>query len=762
MDVGAGERSPAGDAMIEIRIHGRGGQGGVTLAKLIATSQFLQGRSVQAFGLYAAERSGAPIQAFCRYSEDPITNRNLIYEPDHVIVLDPTLVGTAIMAGLKAGGWILINSPQRPDEFAEQLPRNRLATVDATTIARDNNVGTRSVPIVNTALAGAVARMLAFPLHDVCAALEQLGFKGANLTAAERAYEEVRLLESPRDIGAAAEQVTQPGMGRGPSLLEGAGAAMPAIKTGQWASEQPHRQQMIPPCNHICPAGNDVQGFLNALAHKETNKALEILLRSTPFPSICGRACPAPCMESCNRIEIDGAVNVREMERYAGDHGQVTLEPLADRDERVAIVGSGPAGLTAAYHLARFGYQVKVFESGPEIGGLLRSGIPEFRLPEKVVAQEIDRILSLGVAIETDHQIDRQALLELARKNDAVLVATGLQEQRDLRLGLDGTDAVVQGIDFLDHVHRESVRVDGEDVVVIGGGNTAMDAARSALRLGAESVRVVYRRTRQEMPAIAEEIDETIEEGVAIDFLTQPVALHDDPSDGIRRHYRLVCRRMKLDEPDESGRRSPVEIPDSDFELACHRVILALGQSPDVSVFPEGTEVREGNQLLGLLETPVFAVGDLATGDGTVAGAIGSGRRSAAHIHNVLSGEHVSITEHAAALRDVDVWHDEVIRADAMKLHLFERQPASEGELLGVAERRSTFDEVHMGLNETAEAARCLSCGVCNECDYCATYCPEGVLKRVGHRLEFDYSYCKGCGVCVAECPRNVIFMSHL
>jgi 2-oxoacid:acceptor oxidoreductase gamma subunit (pyruvate/2-ketoisovalerate family) len=748
--------------MTEIRIHGRGGQGGVTLAKLIATSRFLQGLSVQAFGLYAAERSGAPIQAFCRYSADPVTNRNLIYEPDHIIVLDPTLVGPPIVAGLKAGGWILINSPQAPAAFVDEFPRNRLATVDATTIARDNDLGTRSVPIVNTALAGAVARMLGLPLEEMAAALEHLEFGGANLVAATRAFEELRLIDEAREAGGAEEHAAPPSEERGPSILKGAGGALPVLETGQWATEQPHRQQMVPPCNHICPAGNNVQGFLNALAREESDEALEILLRTTPFPSVCGRACPAPCMDSCNRNELDGAVNVRQLERYAGDHGRVTPVPLAKRDEEVAIVGSGPAGLTAAYHLARFGYKVAVFESGPEIGGLLTTGIPEFRLPEHVVSREIDRILGLGVDVHTGHRIDRKALLDLARKHDAVLVATGMQEQRDLQLGMNGTEAVVQGIDFLDHVHRGSVRVDGEEVVVIGGGNTAIDAARSALRLGAESVRIVYRRTRDEMPAIGEEIDEALEEGVAIDYLTQPVALKEDRGDGARRHYWLTCRRMEVGEADQSGRRAPMEIPNSDFDLACQRVILALGQSPDVSVFPEGTEVREGTQLLGLLETPVFAIGDLATRDGTVASAIGSGRRSAVHIHGVLSGEHVRITEHAEALREVDVWQDEVIRADAMKLHLFERHPAAEGESLSVGERRSTFDEVHIGLDDASEAARCLSCGVCNECDLCCTYCPEGVLKRVGHTLEFDYSYCKGCGICVAECPRNVIFMSHL
>ena len=748
--------------MIEIRIHGRGGQGGVTLAKLIATSRFLQGQSVQAFGLYAAERSGAPVQAFCRYSDEPITNRNLIYEPDHIIVLDPTLISAQISAGLKAGGWILLNSPRSPEDFAGQFPHSRIATVDATTIARENDLGTRSVPIVNTGLAGAVGRMLAIPLEEIRAALEHLGFKGTNLVAATRAYEEVRLLESPRVTDPGKKFVAPSNTARCHSILDNTDMSPPAIKTGKWASEQPQRQQMIPPCNHVCPAGNNVQGFLDALAHSKTDEALEILLRSTPFPSICGRACPAPCMENCNRIELDGAVNVRQLERFAGDNGNVTLEPLAKRDEKIAVVGSGPAGLTAAYHLARFGYRVTIFESAPEIGGLLRTGIPEFRLPDDVVEREINRILDLGVAVETEHPIDRPILLDLAGNHDAVLVATGQQEQRDLQLGMTSIDAVVQGIDFLDHVHHNDVRVDGENVVVIGGGNTAMDAARSALRLGAASVRVVYRRTRDEMPAISEEIEETLEEGVAIDYLTQPISLDEDPTDGIHRRYRMTCRRMELGDPDESGRRAPQEIPGSDFELACHRIILALGQSPDLSVFPEGTEVREGTELLGLLETPVFAVGDLATREGTVAGAIGSCRRSALHIHNVLSGELIPITEHAEASRDVDIWRDEVIRADAMKLHLFERQGVSEGDSLSGAQRRSTFDEVHMGLGGTAEALRCLSCGVCNECDHCVTFCPEGMLKRVGHSLEFDYAYCKGCGICAAECPRNVIVMSHL
>jgi 2-oxoacid:acceptor oxidoreductase gamma subunit (pyruvate/2-ketoisovalerate family) len=732
--------------MIEIRIHGRGGQGGVTLAKLIATTRYLLGESVQAFGVYAAERSGAPLQAFCRCDTEPITNRNMIYEPDHVILLDPTLVSLGFTNGLKPNGWILMNIDKPPEEFTAEYPGYRIATVNATAIARTHKLGTKSVPIVNTALLGATARIFGWSLEEVNAALEHLGFVGPNIDAARDAFDAVKTVQAVGTVEMKHPVIPHP---RIPGLIDGNAGELPRIKTGDWATQDPHRQTMVPPCNHICPAGNDVQGFLAALANDKVDEALEILLRTTPFPSVCGRVCPAPCMEMCNRINLDGAVNVRDLERYAGDEGDADPTPREARDERIAIVGSGPAGLAAAYQLALLGYQVKVYEGGPQIGGLLRTGIPPYRLPRDVLDREIDRILSLGVDVITNHRVDKSELIKVARKHDAVLVATGLQELRALKLGVDDGQAVMQGIDFLDLANEMKIRVDDEDVIVVGGGNTAFDAARSALRLGAKSVRMVYRRTRDEMPAIKEEIEEGIEEGVQVDYLTLPVNMSPNANGG----YIVTCRRMELGEPDDSGRRRPVEIPDSDFELHADRVLMALGQSPELSIFPEGTEIHENETLIGVLQTPVFAVGDLATNDGTVTAAIGSGRRAALHVHHTFTGEQLLPPPHEQ--RDV-------IGPDLMKMHLFEKRSATHGRALDPMERRFTYQEIHEGLPDPSEAQRCLSCGVCNFCDKCITYCPEGVLKRVGDEFVFDYSYCKGCGICAAECPRNVIYMSRI
>ncbi len=731
--------------MIEIRIHGRGGQGGVTLAKLIGTTRYLLGESVQAFGVYAAERSGAPLQAFCRCDTQPIVNRNMIYEPDHIVVLDPTLIGPAITTGLKPGGWILINIDQPPEVFVEKYPGYRIATIDATAIARKYKLGTVSVPIVNTALLGAVAKILDFTLDQVNGALEHIGFVGANIDAAEEAYQLVKTAQPTTEADFVHPEVPHP---RIPGLVEGNTGILPRIKTGDWATQQPHRENKVAPCNHICPAGNNVQGFLERLAKEDVDGALEILLDTTPFPSICGRVCPAPCMEVCNRIQLDEGVNVRDMERYAGDHGNAKVTPASDRKEHLAVIGSGPAGLSAVYQLRKLGYQVTLFEGGKELGGLLRTGIPPYRLPRDVLDAEIQRILDLEVTFTTNHRVDKAGLVDLANGFDAVLVATGLQELRDLRLGIDDDQAIMQGIDFLDLANTKDIRVDDEDVVVVGGGNTAFDAARSSLRLGAKSVRVVYRRTIEEMPAIAEEIDQGIEEGLQIDYLTLPISA--TPAEN---GYSITCRKMELGEPDESGRRRPVEIEGSDFEIHADRVLLALGQSPEVSIFPEGTEVHEGDSLIGTLQTPVFAVGDLATNDGTVTAAIGSGRRAAFHIHHTFTGEQLLAPPHEES---------DVVGADLMSMHLFEKNGRHDGYTIPAEERRFTYDEVHQGLPDLDEARRCLSCGVCNECDKCVTYCPEGVLKRVGHEFHFDYSYCKGCGVCVAECPRNVIYMSQI
>ncbi|MHC4768791.1 MAG: 2-oxoacid:acceptor oxidoreductase family protein, partial [Planctomycetota bacterium] len=575
--------------MIEIRIHGRGGQGGVTLAKLIATARYLLGDSVQAFGVYAAERSGAPLQAFCRYDTEPIVNRNMIYEPDHVIVLDPTLVGPGITMGLKANGWILINTNKSIEEFGEQFHGCRVATIDATSIARKNKLGTATVPIVNTALVGAFGELLDFTLDEVNAALDHLGFAGGNLTAAKEAYETVQTADA---VGVA--EVKTPSIPHKyiPGLVDGNTGELPRIHTGDWSTQMPHRvaRRAVPPCNHVCPAGNDVQGFLEALAKDKVDEALEIILDTSPFPSVCGRVCPAPCMDMCNRIQLDGAVNVRELERYAGDHGTAEVRRAEKRDQKISVIGSGPAGLSAAYQLGRLGYDVTIFEGGPEIGGLLRTGIPPYRLPRDVIDREIERILDLGVKVETNRRIDKQALMGITKDCDAVLVATGLQQLRDLNLGSSDDGTVMQGIDFLDLANEEKIRVDGEEIVVAGGGNTAFDAARSSLRLGAKSVRIVYRRTRDEMPAIKEEIEEAIEEGIRIDFLTQPLNLSPSVKGS---GYTLTCRPMELGEPDESGRRRPVEVRGMDFDLHCDRVFLALGQSAELSIFPEGTEVHE-------------------------------------------------------------------------------------------------------------------------------------------------------------------------
>jgi 2-oxoacid:acceptor oxidoreductase gamma subunit (pyruvate/2-ketoisovalerate family) len=730
--------------MIEIRIHGRGGQGGVTLAKILATAHHLEGRSVQAYGIYAAERSGAPLQAFVRYDEHPIHNPNQIYEPDHIVVLDPTLISPEILSGLKPGGFVLMNTDKAPGCYAgqERVAAFRIATVDASTIAAENGLGTRSVPIVNTALAGAAARITGLDLASVLSAFRDMGFHAGNESAARRAFAEVRFTEQA--AGEGNPQHVPVSKARVPGILNGNTGELPAIHTGQWANHRPVWENATPPCNFVCPAGNDVQGFLAALGREDVDGALEILLQSSPFPSVCGRVCPGFCMLECNRTQLDDPVNVRALERFAGDHGKVRVEPAGQRSERIAVIGSGPAGLSGAYHLARLGYQVTIFEAGSELGGLMRTGIPVYRLPREALDRDIERILALGVRTVFRTRIDHEKLESLATEYDAVLAATGLQRLTSLDLGINIKN-VIQGIEFLDLSRTNSVSVKGERVVVVGGGNTAIDAARSAFRLGAEDVRVIYRRTRKEMPAIPEEIDEAIDEGIRIDFLTSPLRISRSGGSPV-----LECQRMELGEPDASGRRRPVAIADSGFEIPCDRVVLALGQAADLSLLPADADLSGERADRGNGKAPLLGAGDLLTNEGTVTAAIGCGRDMALLLHERFSGK---------TLREEKPHGDSVVRADQLRMHHFEHLQKQQEAVLPLAARRESFAEVRGGLSGTEEAKRCLSCGVCNACDRCVTYCPDGVLRREGNQIIFDYDYCKGCGVCVTECSRAVIYM---
>lgn len=701
-------------------LYGRGGQGGVTLAKLIASSWFARGNHAQAFGVYAAERSGAPVQAYVRVDDAEITNHNQVRHPDYVIVLDPTLIGAATLVGASPHGSIILNTPSGPDAWPAFRGR-RIATLDATAIAIRNGLGTRTVPIVNTTMLGAIGRVFGFSLEEIVSVLETYGYRGENLTAAREAWETVAVTQLEGEALIMAPVIsTAPVAG----LMDPSVGAPPAIHTGSWATRRPERRTLTPPCNAICPAGNDVQGFIEAAAAADYDRALSILLETTPFPAVCGRVCPAPCMEACNRHAFDEGVNVRAIERFVADHGHRPDPVTPARRERVAVVGSGPAGISAAYQLARYGYHVALFEGGDELGGLLRNGIPEYRLPKEILDEEIGFVLLHGVNAYVDSFINAAALDDLSARYDAVFVATGLQSARSLEVGPS-----IQGIEFLDRVHRRDIRVAGQHIVVAGGGNTAIDAARSALRLGAATVRILYRRTRKEMPAIAEEIDAALDEGVFLNELAVPE----------RTEGRLLhCVRMVLGDADESGRRRPVADPHSRFSVPCDQLILALGQEPDLSIIGKAN---------------VYYGGDLATNLGTVAAAIGSGREAAAAIHADLSG--TATTAGGARPR--------VAAIDDLHPGLFTHAPRGRESSLPLETRRRSFLEVHGGLSDgAAEAQRCFSCGVCNSCDRCRTHCPDGVLSRIDGEYRFDYEYCKGCGICASECPRGVVVMAEI
>jgi len=517
-------------------------------------------------------------------------------------------------------------------------------------------------------------------------------------------------------------------------------------KTGNWRYLRPVYEEKMPPCSNACPAGNNLQGFISLIREEKLLDAWRLIKETSPLPGVCGRVCPHPCEQECNRGEYDEAMSIHALERLAADYA--LNEKVSDKlgvspgKERIAIVGSGPAGLSCAYFLAKDGYQVTVFEALPAIGGMLRVGIPEYRLPREILDKEIADIEALGVSFKTNTKIDNVKEL---KDYDAVFIATGAHSSRALEVPGENLAGVISGTDFLRKLNLDGDLQIGKSVVVIGGGNTAIDAARSALRLGAKST-IVYRRTRDEMPAVEEEVEAAGKEGIDIVYLAAPTRITARGS----KTREVEFTRMRLGKPDATGRKRPIPIKGSTFTMNVETVISAIGESPDLSLLPQQIELSEmGGKLEGI---QTFGGGDAVTGAGRVVDAIASAKRAARSIDSCLRGREVE-----------DGQAKELAPFEDINTAYFPRQAAVKMPEVSVRKRTSNFSEINLGISAKEgikEATRCFSCGVCKECNNCLYFCPDICVSVKDGGYEVDYDYCKGCGICSHECMTGVIRMA--
>ena len=548
-------------------------------------------------------------------------------------------------------------------------------------------------------------------------------------------------------------------------------------------------KRKLPPCRSACPAHVNVQEYISLIQRGKYKEAVDVIRNDMPFPAICGRVCFSPCEDACSRTDVDQAVAIRALKKFVADierqQRKVKPKPIPKRHaKRVAVVGAGPAGLTAAYELAKLGYPVTVYERMAESGGMMRYCIPDFRLERFVVENEVNYIRELGVEIKTGVEFGKDITIESLHKEgfDAVFLAIGTQLGMKLNVPGEDLKGVINAVNFLrDVALGKDVQVE-DKVAVVGGGNSAIDAARTAKRLGADTVTLIYRRSREEMPALPSEVEEAEKDGVKIEILVAPKQIIGENG----KVAGIECLRMKLGEPDESGRRRPVPIQGSEHKHDVDMVIPALGQLAEATCIPQLLQDEKARipaiRIDPLtLETPVpgvFAGGDVATGPASIIEAVGQGKRAAASIHLYLSGQDV----HKDREENIEETTWTKGRPQVKK---------KERRYSPVPEKsRTTFEEVQDYLEKLErdakfEAYRCLGCGPCAEClgntelcesdkaavdealcigcNVCAVVCPFGAAEKDENNIaRIDEDLCKGCGLCAARCPTKAITMNKL
>jgi len=527
-----------------------------------------------------------------------------------------------------------------------------------------------------------------------------------------------------------------------------------------------------PPCKAACPILTDARGYIQLIAERKYEEAFVSIRKLNPLPRVCGRICTHPCEAACKRGQVEGPIAIAALKRFASDGpwagGYKAALPQTSSGQKVAVVGSGPAGLAAAHDLALLGYAVTIFEALPVLGGMLRVGVPAYRLPQAVLEDEIRAILSLGIQVKTGVRVGAQ--IQLADLFDqgykAVFLAVGAHEDRKLGIaGEDDLEGVASAVAFLRKVNQGQHPKVGANVAVIGGGNTAVDSARSALRLGARQVHMLYRRSLEEMTAAREEIEEAIHEGVHVAYLTSPVEVVGDGG----KVSGVKCVRNDLGESDASGRRSPIPVPGSEFTLNVDMVIVAIGQAPESSFLEKDVEisgrgkriVAKNRDTLATSHPGVFAGGDAVTGPATAVAAIAAGKKAAWGIDLYLKEKSELLVESGREA--------EPQRISGPVIEKTAKFSRTQGTSLPVSNRLRGFDEVVSVFSEDLairEALRCLHCCLgarvnqekCISCLTCVRVCPLHIPKvsKMGE-ISIDPFDCQACGICALECPVQAI-----